>query len=420
MRKISCSAKYFLNQESKKLRVFENGIPLLKVESPLGPEGINEMAMDLLDIGILVYFIERNLPGKLQMNKVLSIDVSMGLRKPSVWSPEATQALEDLLLFMGGTHWHFDFSLDKDLEDHKFSTKNDSSIHRVSLFSGGLDSLCGAATIRNTNDVRLVSFYTKQKSLQRKLAGELGMETPIQWGWNSKFPLGRTRNFRYRSFLFMCIAAVTSHSFRSTRILQFENGILASGVAPSLSLQTTKHAHYHMHRLCEVIFNKVLGGNWIIENPFENKTKREAFLDMAAELGNERAISLANMTETCWNLNAGLKRIQGNTELKKRNNIPCGFCVPCIIRQTALPQKAWVDLHEDEIRNHPLFGRYFREYYGMVQRIQSVRNKSLGEFCMAMDTFLQDALSPIGGYSLADLKSLFVHFADEFLGTFIN
>jgi hypothetical protein len=56
----------------------------------------------------------------------------------------------------------------------------------------------------------------------------------------------------------------------------------------------------------------------------------------------------------------------------------------------------------------------------MVERIQGVKNISLGEFYRAMDTFLLDAIKPLGGYELIELQSLFMRFADEFMETFIN
>ena len=87
---------------------------------------------------------------------------------------------------------------------------------------------------------------------------------------------------------------------------------------------------------------------------------------MVSELGEAKAKKLANDTETCWNLYAGYK--QQKSDIKKQNGRSCGFCVPCIIRQIALPQETWIDLRDDAARNHLAYGRLFREYYGMLGR----------------------------------------------------
>ncbi len=416
-KRLHCSATYFLDEKPRKISLFESGLPQLEIDNNVGPNGLSRAARDLVEISTLIYLLERNLPGNQQMNRVSKIDVRFGLRQPAIWTTNALQALQDVLFFMGGATWNFDFFLDRNLRDLPQPKTGKSSVQRVSLFSGGLDSLCGAATLRHEPDVRLVSYYTKQKTLQRRLAQGLDMPTPIQWGWKTRPPTGHGRSFRFRSFMYLCLAAAIAESYGANQILQFENGILASGIGPSLSYQTTKHAHYRVHRSCEFIFSEILGGNWMIDNPFQHCTKREAYQALISELGQKEARRLANDTETCWNLYAGFKSKSGK---QKKNGVPCGFCVPCLIRGTALPQKTWLDLGGDAARNHPTRGRYFREYYGMLQRIQAVRDGTLGDFYTAMDTFLQDAVKPRGGYSLAELRDLFLRFSDEFMETYLS
>jgi 7-cyano-7-deazaguanine synthase in queuosine biosynthesis len=390
-----------------------NRFPRLKVEG-IGPDGIDNIAADLIDLGVAVFLIERMLPGKQHVNRAMKIEVELGLRVRSVWSKKAIETLKEVLLFMGGIHWEFRFTQIKESVKPLIISQNDTNYEKVALFSGGLDSLCGAATICKNDDTRLVSFYTRQKDLQRKLASGIKMRIPVQWSVYKGSFTGRGTNYFYRSFLFLCLAAATSRSCGARYILQFENGILASGVSPSLSGRSTKHAHYRVHRLCETIFSEVLGGDWQICNPFEHKTKKDEFKEMVQKLGRNEANNLAKLTESCWHLYAGYK-LHGHV---KKNGTPCGFCVPCIVRQTAHPQKTWRNLRRDDVRNHPIHGHFFREYYAMLRNIQQVRNKSLGDFYSAVGISLQDAIKPRGGYQLSDLKKLFVRFADEFMLTF--
>lgn len=410
-------AEYFLSP-GQSVTVRDENLPQLDVEGKVGPKGLSKESLDLIDLGTFVYLLERKLPGKQQMNRLSQLTVKFGVRDESVWSQEVVKDLEDLLFFIGGTHWKFEFWSDKSLKNNPNPLREDKTASKVALFSGGLDSLCGASTLIDSPDVRLVSFYTRQKSLQRELAANLGMHNPVQWHWKKYPSVGRGRNFRYRSFLFLCLAAATAQSYDTNKIIQFENGILASSIAPSLSIQVTKHAHYRLHRLSEMIFSNVLGGQWNIDNPFRLTTKRGAYEKMEQKIGKEKANLNAAKTETCWNLYAGFKRKVYNVEEKKPNGVPCGFCVPCMIRQTAHPQSAWVDLRKDDARNDLVQGRYFREYYNMVQRILSVKNGTPGEFYKAMDTNLLDAIHPRGGYNLIELRDLFIKFSDEFMDTY--
>lgn len=419
-KRVSCLASFLLQNKPKTIETIEGDSPQLQVSGPLGPNGLSRVAMDLIDIGSLVFTMERHLPGKQHLNRVSKIEVRLGLREPSVWTGPAIAALEELLLFMGGTEWYFDFFRYRSIKDYTIAKKDNSHVRCVSLFSGGLDSLCGASTLHAPPNVRLVSYSTRQKTLQRELSKELGLSLPIQWGWKPRPPSGRAKIFRYRSFFFLCLAAATAQSYGSDQILQFENGVLASGIAPSISIQITKHAHHRLHQLCGIIFSDVLGGKWLIENPFKLKTKREVYKCLESEIGAKKAKELANKTQTCWNLYAGFKGKGKNRNAKKRNGQPCGFCVPCLVRQTAFPQVAWLDLRSDIARNDPIRGRFFREYYAMLKRIQEVRRGSLGEFYTAMDTFLQDAIQPRGGYILAELRDMFLRFSDEFMDTFIQ
>lgn len=417
--RIDCVATYFLNDSPIRLEVLDQGLPQLKVQGAMGKRGIDRVGMDMIDIGVLIYLIERYLPGKQRMNRVSKIDVRLGIREPTAWTRKAIQALEELLQFMGDTQWNIRFTPDDTLDEQAPVAIEEAIVNRAVLFSGGLDSLCGASLLRNQDDVRLVSYYTRQKTLQRDLAESLGIQPPVQWSWRQRPRSGRGKSFRYRSFLFLCLAAVTIRSYGgANQISQYENGILASSIAPSLSVLTTKHAHYHLHRSCETIFSEVFGEDWSVDNPFSHTTKREAYLLMEAELGKDKARALAEKTETCWNLYAGFKKKEDSQEVRKPNGVPCGFCVPCILRQTAIPQNCWLNLRDDGVRNHPEYGRLFREYYGMLQRIQNASNGSVRDFYASMDTFLQDAVQPQGEYTVTELRHLFERFADEFMLAF--
>lgn len=137
-------------------------------------------------------------------------------------------------------------------------------IDQVVLFSGGMDSTCGLASIcEDAPQTRLVSFYTQQKALQRKIASDIKFNAPIQWRMNWKGKPGRGRSFHYRSFLFLCLVAAVAESWGIKSISQFENGILALAIPPSPSWAITKHAHPLLHVKVSRLFSALFGENGI-------------------------------------------------------------------------------------------------------------------------------------------------------------
>lgn len=81
--------------------------------------------------------------------------------------------LGDALELLGGATWQFDLTQAKaavDIVDK--SQRSIRKIEGVALFSGGVDSSCGAATLKD-RDIQLCSFYTRQKTRQLELARAL-------------------------------------------------------------------------------------------------------------------------------------------------------------------------------------------------------------------------------------------------------
>jgi hypothetical protein len=412
--RMNYSVDYIIKNYNYSRQIPLNHFPRLKVVG-IGPQGVNDFAADLIDIASAVIFIEGNLKGNQYTNRVLKISVEMGLRVPEIWTDEIKETLYKLLLFMGWINWEFKFFKITHIKNPKIITKETGKVEKVSLFSGGLDSLCGAATEKDDNRHKLISFYSKQKELQKQLASKLDMIDPIQWSVYNKrgFKRQNTSNY-YRSFLFLCLAAVTAQSYNATKIQQFENGILASGIPFSISSRSTKHAHYYMHRLCEEIFSTTLECDFKISNPFSKSTKRDEYKKLIGIIGELRANELASHAPSCWHLNAGYKY---NGQLKK-NGEPCGICVPCIIRQTAHPIKTWLSLQDDDIRNDPVYGRNFREYYSFLSKIKETSSEPLQNFYIAIGSQVREAIKPKGEYELSELRDIFLQFADEFSSTF--
>ena len=217
---------------------------------------------------------------------------------------------------------------------------------------------------------------------------------------------GRGHSFRYRSFLFLSLAAAVARSWGARRIFQFENGILASSVPPAPSFSMTRHAHPSLHRHAERLFSAVLGEDLTIENPFFLKTKKECVASAP-----RRFRGVLQDTETCWYQYAN--HVGG---VEKRPHVPCGVCIPCLLRRTAFPEGPYFfDLRDDSRRNHEKLGRAFRSYYAFLETVRTCRTPA--EFYQALPGSGRELVRR-HGVDLGQLHRLFGTFAKEFFQTF--
>jgi 7-cyano-7-deazaguanine synthase in queuosine biosynthesis len=319
-----------------------------------------------------------------------------------------------ILRLLGNAEWTLNFEAAENAPVPEQQAVDDSGVSAVALFSGGLDSTCGASILTNPKRTRLVGFYTGQKTLQEELAKKLNLSPPVQWTWSPRPPKGRGVSYFYRSFLFLALAAVTAESWGARKILQFENGILALAIPPSANYRMTCHAHPKLHQFACELFSSLFGGTWKVENPFQMNTKRECYAAMADAVGKGPATELASMTQTCWAYRS--PRVRGG---KKRPGVSCGVCVPCIVRRTAVFQGRYKwNLRSDAPRNDTQLGAAFRTYYGLAERLLKKGRTPL-DFYMLLDSEGRELLAPVGPFKLEDLHSLFRRFSNEFMDTFL-
>jgi 7-cyano-7-deazaguanine synthase in queuosine biosynthesis len=408
---VECEVKGFLSSSEPYIIRFELGddLTIEPVSNNMGPNGISAISADLADIAAVVYQIERHLKGRGRTNPAAKFNLSIQLREPTVWNKTIISLVQDILNLMGYAEWNI--SVHKRINTmQEVAGYERGKITQVVLFSGGMDSTCGLATLQPyAGQTQAVSFFTRQKSIQMEIAEDLGFAPPLQWhmSWNKK--AGRGHHYFYRSFMFLCLAAVTAESWGARTIYQYENGILATAIPPSPAWLMTRHAYPQIHRLSELLFNALFGGDWQICNPFLLMTKREEFVQAQSQVGTLLMLKALSKTETCWFQYSN--RIPGG---KKRPSIPCGVCIPCIIRRTvALDENYQYDLRLPEVRNNAKLGAAFRSYFGFLNQVRSTR-ESLANFYRLIDSTGQALLPPEGEMNLTHLHLLFLRFADEF------
>jgi 7-cyano-7-deazaguanine synthase in queuosine biosynthesis len=303
-----------------------------------------------------------------------------------------------------------------DNECRRPNLSDDRAVTQVALFSGGLDSTSGIATLRGAADhTQLVSHYSRQKTAQLEIAKALGFGPPTQARLARYGIGGRGRGFLYRSFYFFCLGGSVASSYGARRVFQFENGVLATAMPPSPTYFMTRHAHPLVHRRLEMIFSELFGGAWKIENPFLGMTKRDCVDQMRKAVGGKLGKELIAQTETCWYINS--YQFRGNK--RKDNGKPCGVCVPCIVRQTALRStEGFFKLDEPKVRNDPVLAREFLAYVRLTDRIREVRATPT-RLLFEMPSYVReiaDGQEPL--LTREQLLGLFDRFAQEFHSVF--
>ena len=410
---VVCAAYKIRENASPQEIRFDLGTDLIvRVHGFLGPRGISRRAADLVDIAASIFQIERQLKGRQRTNPVARFELTIRVREAAVWKGRATGSLVEILNGLGNPTWsvRVEPGLQSQLPKHEKS--KDRKIEQVALFSGGLDSACGALTLRKQEAItQLTSYYTGQKSLQAELAQEFGFSPPVQWSLHWEKAAGRGHSYFYRSFLFLALGAAVADSWGARRIFQFENGVLASAVPPAPSFAMTHHAHPRLHASCAQLFGLLFGGQWSVCNPFLPYTKRECVKKAAGGSKRDDVQALLLRTQTCWFFRAN--RMPG---AKKQPNRACGVCIPCLLRRTAMPDDDYVyDLTKDSNRNSRVKGAAFRSYYGFLSRTLSCRDER--EFYRVLPAAGRDVVAT-GAMQLADIYNLFRRFATEFMNTY--
>jgi 7-cyano-7-deazaguanine synthase in queuosine biosynthesis len=384
----------------------------LVLEGETGPEGISPTSADLLDFAAAIYQIERQLRRK-STSPPERFTLSMQLRNPKAWNDEAIAASQDILSLLGDAVWELDFKpgLRAPVPEHQRDGRRKPK--QVLMLSGGMDSTCGAATIKTeAAETQPVSFYTLQKGLQKNIASDLGYDRLNQWRMKWEGEVGRGYSFYYRSFLFLSLGAAIAESWRVRTILQFENGVLATSVPPSAYWLMTKHAHPLLHSHAGRLFSALFGGEWKISNPFLLLTKRGCVQEAIKAIGKTKAMQLLRKTETCWYYRAN--RVKGG---KKRPGVPCGVCIPCIVRRTAMPDEKYTyDLLKDGNKNNQQRGENFRSYYIFLDQVLKTK-RAPGDFYAILPPSGRE-LVETNSLSLDDLHQLFLKFGKEFMSTF--
>ncbi len=298
---------------------------------------------DLLDIATYVFIADRMVGRGGTTFPNMGSDwhrrfrFSIAVRDLERWNtPDVKAALEDLLGFLSGDHFRFDFF--KSDQSTPFPSRlplaetgtAPSRYDQVVMFSGGLDLLAGAAQeLSRTNDrLVLVSHRSSDRvfSRQRSLATALSesfrgrvLHIPVDVTMTNQLHDAEYTQ-RTRTFLFFAIGSVVAEMMGCARIRFFENGIMSFNlpIAPQVvGSRATRSTHPLALSQMTAFATTVLGRSFEVANPFVWQTKAEV-VRLLEEHGQAKLIA----------------RSISCTHIRKRGpRAHCGECAQCLHRR---------------------------------------------------------------------------------------
>lgn len=335
-----------------------------------GLEKLPNLNEDFLIIASSIFCADKRIPRKIfSDNWTRGIKLFIPVLELEKWNL-VKDALEDTISFLSGDEWRFEFrKTSSRFRGNKRNIKNlllPEKYDSVSLFSGGLDSFCGALTLsedkKNTCYIgfREYSLLThRQKELfnsiqisYSQLESELLLFNvnplvPQQRG-NNSVKLSVESTSRSRSLLFIAGAmAVASIIGRKTPVYIPENGFIGINVPLTDSRSgscSTRTTHPIFINSLNNIFRRI-GIENEVSNFYWSMSKGE-ILEEHKE--NTVFIDKAHRTLSCSH--PCLSRYDRKRSDKVETPCNCGYCYPCLIRRAS-----FVKIKKDETDYNPLY-----------------------------------------------------------------
>jgi hypothetical protein len=266
----------------------------------------------------------------------------IGVRDVAFWKRrEVHDALIDILNFIADDRFSFSFfQLENDRAAQQYLNLVPASPRewpfqdprRVLLFSGGLDSLAGAAEAAARGDKlvlvshRAISLLdNRQQELYQRLRHQFPnaqmLRVPI---WINKIGSdAREYTQRTRSFLFWALALAVGHSVNAEGMTFFENGIVSLNLPIAdqvLRARASRTTHPITLEMLGRLSALVLERPFAVDNPYIYLTKKEV-IDKIISAG---AGDLIRSSRSCSRTRGG-----------KAIGWHCGCCSQCIDRRIA-------------------------------------------------------------------------------------
>lgn len=319
----------------------------------LGKQSMEYIYEDLFIIGLSVFALDKRISRSLFDDAwTREIEVSIPVLEKNKWD-RTCDKWNELLSFLTGDIWKIKFrSTSAEYGFHKNANRSKIDISGcdcVSLFSGGLDSFCGAIKLLEDGKSPVLvghNEYPKLRYIQENMVKDfrsnydsqsisfLGFTAGARAPKNIEGePLRKTENTsRGRSLLFLCAAiSIAGIMGEDTPVYIPENGFIGLNISLTNSRKgscSTRTTHpFFLEGLSEILGE--VGIHNRIENFFAYKTKRE-IVNLVAETQSFKNNYMN--TISCSHPCVARYNRTGSREYP----VNCGFCYPCLIRKASL------------------------------------------------------------------------------------
>jgi hypothetical protein len=342
-----------------------------------GIQSVPDISEDLLFIAISLFCADKRIPRTEYWTR--EIKICIPVLEIGTWN-EVKMELEKALGFLSGDKWVFEFrKTDNKFRSNKQNTKykvvDKKDYNSVCLFSGGLDSFCGAISLLERKESTCFIGFREHNLLtsrQELLFDALNNAYPsvnkelLLFNVNPFAPLlynGEKRNYgiesssRSRSFLFLAGAIVVASIIgEGTPVYIPENGFIGINVPLTDSRNgscSTRTTHPFFIKSLNTILNKV-GLNHKIENFYWNKSKGEIVeLHMDKKVFKDFAQKTLSCSHPCL---CRYDKVQPPTN--------CGYCYPCLIRRASLN---CIGDDNTDYNEHYILNKEFIQKYNNLQ-----------------------------------------------------
>lgn len=314
---------------------------------------IPDIYEDLFVIGISIFALDKRIDRRKFCDCwTRKICVSIPVLKIEQWE-RTEEKWNKMLAFLTGDIWDIHF---RKCEKQYSKRKNPNRVHLkldicncVSLFSGGLDSYCGAIKLlEDGKSPCLVGHneYPKLRKKQKDFVDTFQVTYPeqvvkfVSFSANSRAPknlkgevLSGTENTsRGRSLLFLCAAlSIAGILGKDVPVYIPENGFIGLNIPLTGSRKgtcSTRTTHPHFLNNFREILNCVG-----IENPINNFFAYSTKKEIVDSVKDTMAFaSHYKDTISCSHPCLARYNKKGNNEYP----INCGYCYPCLIRKSSL------------------------------------------------------------------------------------
>ncbi len=318
---------------------------LQRIKDKLKKLNINstELGFDVFSLATMVYLtdtrISRVIHGQDSWSREIAIELPVS--NAQIWNSQQ-DIINKMLSFLTGDIWEISFN-ERNWKYNQsiISESNSTDYNKVTLFSGGMDSLISTINLMEERENTLLISHANEgltKKSQTYIISKLNELYPSiihdQLDLWMSFPDGylpegqNDSNTRSRSFLFISLGILALTGLENiNELLVPENGLIALNVpldVTRVGSYSTRTTHpYYINLWNELLLG--LGINKKVVNPYWNKTKGE----MASECLNKDILyKTMYYSFSCSSPNKARWK-----HLSARH---CGYCVPCLIRRAAM------------------------------------------------------------------------------------